>query len=145
MTVCTVVKSKVEILQNFVAFSEYMNFNFLIFSLTIETDTKMKWTRSWAIWKTWSNWPKITGWNPGFFQKFVRFLEESKTSKFALEIYWPLAKPQYCQTDKYKTKRIISFSLVSKNQWLSTKYQFYCHFFSNRDQARLFSSLFEKK
>ena len=27
LTVCTVVKSKVEILQNFVAFSEYMNFN----------------------------------------------------------------------------------------------------------------------
>ena len=27
LTVCTVVKSKVEISQNFVAFSEYMNFN----------------------------------------------------------------------------------------------------------------------
>ena len=29
LTVCTVVKSKVEISQNFVAFSEYMNFTFL--------------------------------------------------------------------------------------------------------------------
>ena len=28
LTVCTVVKSKVEISQNFVAFSEYMNFTF---------------------------------------------------------------------------------------------------------------------
>ena len=27
LTVCTVVKNKVKILQNFVAFSEYMNFN----------------------------------------------------------------------------------------------------------------------
>ena len=35
MTVCTVVKSKVKISQNFVAFSEYMNFNMgmIIFDL----------------------------------------------------------------------------------------------------------------
>ena len=31
LTVCTAVKSKVEILQNIVAFSEYMNFNFKFF------------------------------------------------------------------------------------------------------------------
>ena len=31
LTVCTAVKSKVEILQNFVAFSEYMNFNQKVF------------------------------------------------------------------------------------------------------------------
>ena len=36
LTVCIVVKSKVEISQNFVAFSEYMNFNFLlIFKQTV--------------------------------------------------------------------------------------------------------------
>ena len=37
LTVCTVVKSMVEISQNFVAFSEYMNFNivrsYLVFAL----------------------------------------------------------------------------------------------------------------
>ena len=32
LTVCTAVKSKVKILQNFVAFSEYMNFTMQIFS-----------------------------------------------------------------------------------------------------------------
>ena len=31
LTVCTVVKSKVKISQNFVAFSEYMNFNVIFF------------------------------------------------------------------------------------------------------------------
>ena len=30
LTVCTVVKSKVKISQNFVAFSEYMNFTYII-------------------------------------------------------------------------------------------------------------------
>ena len=30
LTVCTVVKSKVKISQNFVAFSEYMNFTYVV-------------------------------------------------------------------------------------------------------------------
>ena len=30
LTVCTVVKSKVKISQNFVAFSEYMNFTYIV-------------------------------------------------------------------------------------------------------------------
>ena len=34
-TVCTVVKSKVKILQNFVAFSEYMNFD-IMYNMILE-------------------------------------------------------------------------------------------------------------
>ena len=48
LTVCIVVKFKVEILQNFVAFSEYMNFNFLlIFKQTVFEFTAK--TFLWAI------------------------------------------------------------------------------------------------
>ena len=37
LTVCTVVKSKVEISQNFVAFSEYMNFNIYLTQFQVTT------------------------------------------------------------------------------------------------------------
>ena len=42
LTVCTAVKSKVKILQNFVAFSEYMNFRDIAFETTPPTFGKLK-------------------------------------------------------------------------------------------------------
>ena len=45
LTVCTVVKSKVDILQNFVAFSEYMNF-----TKHFQTCLEVKIDINWVIW-----------------------------------------------------------------------------------------------
>ena len=53
LIVCTVVKSKVEISQNFVAFSEYMNFTTFFISLPVEKEKEKSTINCWLInWKT---------------------------------------------------------------------------------------------